>query len=446
MLTKIDIPLEYYPKVYVYRRKEVWWWKFQMPDGCWFYTSAGADERRARQNARLKERDLSKGMFAPEELDQMQSNPTTGALTIDSAVERYLRITGPTKTGETLNGEIAIIKAGFNFLKKECEVTLFNKVKESHILAYRDHLLARVGKSEITSVTASNRLKAVKKIFRWFKKRKEILLNPALEIEPIEVSAAAKTRKVTLSVEQIRQLVQARIDLRSGFHVKAFVLFMYATGLRPGEVRHLEWDDIDFKNRVIHLCFKPSCPTKYGLGWKPKWGKERHVYLNEMALMILNSLPRLESVGYIKGVPHPAQFVFVTQDRFNAGQKNWKRIDDPRYSWRLLLVAAGIWTAEKEKLMTTDCPFHRHDVRRSWSAHAKQSGVFSVAEASAVLGHDPQVNIDHYGAEIEGKQLQQKMLLHPSNDLIACYTVVTDAVQDEKNEKGKNCRIAKVSK
>jgi hypothetical protein len=119
-----------------------------------------------------------------------------------------------------------------------------------------------------------------------------------------------------------------------------------------------------------------------------------------------------------------------------VAEANWKRIDDLKYSWRTLLVAAEIWSPETERLMFADCPFHRHDVRRSWSAHAKQSGFFSVAEASAVLGHDPQVNIDHYGAEIEGKQLQKKMLLHPSNDLIACYTVVTDTVQDEKKEKG----------
>ena len=50
----------------------------------------------------------------------------------------------------------------------------------------------------------------------------------------------------------------------------------------------------------------------------------------------------------------------------------FNRIDD---------LAAGLWTVGNEKLMKGDNPFHRHDVSRSWSAHAKENGGFTVDEA-----------------------------------------------------------------
>jgi integrase len=236
--------------------------------------------------------------------------------------------------------------------------------------------------------------------------------------------------------------------MQSGFDIKAFVLFIYATGLRPGEVRHLEWDDIDLQTRKLRLKTKKNCPTRYGLGWKPKWSKEREVDLNDMAMMILKRLPRLKSVGYIKGHsnPYPANFVFVTKDdaRSSKGQVSWKRIDDVRYSWRKLLYAAKLWTPDNEKLLLGECPFHRHDVRRSWSAHAKESGAFSVEEASKVLGHDPLVNAQHYAAQIRDNRLQVKMNQHPSNSLSACYNLVTDTMQDGNLEKEGETKIRSI--
>lgn len=41
-------------------------------------------------------------------------------------------------------------------------------------------------------------------------------------------------------------------------------MLMGRAGLRPGEVRHLEWGDINFKDRIIHIRIKEH------LNWKPK--------------------------------------------------------------------------------------------------------------------------------------------------------------------------------
>lgn len=43
------------------------------------------------------------------------------------------------------------------------------------------------------------------------------------------------------------------------------------TGMRMGEMRNLEWDDIDFKNRLIRIRVKKF--------WEPKNSKPREAYL-----------------------------------------------------------------------------------------------------------------------------------------------------------------------
>lgn len=69
----------------------------------------------------------------------------------------------------------------------------------------------------------------------------------------------------------------------------------------------------------------------------------------------------------------------------------------------------GLWTPEREGVMSDRCPFVRHDLCRFWSAHAKVSGCFNVEEASQVLGHDPSVNIQHYAGRGNDTSLWQKM-------------------------------------
>ena len=54
---------------------------------------------------------------------------------------------------------------------------------------------------------------------------------------------------------------------------------MIFTGLRKGEIAHLEWSDIDFDNRVLHVQPKSD--------WTPKGGDARTIPLNNHALAAL---------------------------------------------------------------------------------------------------------------------------------------------------------------
>lgn len=424
MLTFIEVPPDYFPKVYVYFRKDtnVWRWKYKLPNGSELHCNAGTDETRAMKNARLKEKDLVRGLFNEKELKKLQESAGSGGLlTLDSAVARYLKSTGLEKAGSTARNEGYDVTASFRQLSEVAGTSLLAEISRQHIEAYRDCLLERIRSRDLRPLTAKNKLAIIKRVFKWLCRKKEILINPAAEVESIAIQLSDKARRVTLTFEQMQQIGSTAYESSSGLNIKALVLFMYSTGLRLGEALHLEWSDVDENRRVLRLRCKDNCPTKFGLGWSPKRRKERDVHLNNSALSILRGLPVLDSVGYVRGdiKAYPARFIFVRIDKVRSSQlrTSWCRTDDVRASWKGLLQAAGLWSDSEENSLTEQTHFVCHDLRRSFSDHAKQDGNFTVAEASKVLGHNPEVNMAHYSGKIEDTRMVEKMNQHPSNRL-----------------------------
>ena len=176
------------------------------------------------------------------------------------------------------------------------------------------------------------------------------------------------------------------------FPIKEFFLFARETGARLGEILHLEWDDV--KDGIWHLKRKPSCPTKYGLGWAPKWGKERKVFLSPTAQAVLDSLPKVASVGWQQHprMSYPANFVFVVRD--HKSPEGWRRTDQINKTWRSLLKAAGLPYEGPDKLI-------RHDLRRTWNQEAQNFRGLDEVMRSQQLGHSTAVNHLHYAGEID---------------------------------------------
>src|SRR4030067_991499 len=61
--------------------------------------------------------------------------------------------------------------------------------------------------------------------------------------------------------------------------VRPMLQVLIFTGMRKGEMAHLQWDDIDFDNRIIHIQPKKD--------WNPKSGKPRSIPINNPALEAL---------------------------------------------------------------------------------------------------------------------------------------------------------------
>lgn len=62
------------------------------------------------------------------------------------------------------------------------------------------------------------------------------------------------------------------------------IQFLTFTGMRKGEMAHLEWTDIDWARRQIHIQ-----PKK---GWTPKSGRPRSIEINKHAMEALKEAQR----------------------------------------------------------------------------------------------------------------------------------------------------------
>lgn len=66
---------------------------------------------------------------------------------------------------------------------------------------------------------------------------------------------AEKTRKIDyLNFSQVQALVKSLLsDIKPTYISRYMLLTIIYTGMRPGEIMVLTWDDIDFKNKKIHI-------------------------------------------------------------------------------------------------------------------------------------------------------------------------------------------------
>ena len=76
----------------------------------------------------------------------------------------------------------------------------------------------------------------------------------------------------------------------------AILWFLANTGLRWGELQHLEWSDVDLNNRMITI--RPKH------GWSPKTGIERDIPLNDVAYQTLAKRPRTRGYVFTSGSRH----------------------------------------------------------------------------------------------------------------------------------------------
>jgi integrase len=121
----------------------------------------------------------------------------------------------------------------------------------------------------IAGITLNTELKVISGILRFGVEFEYLLAMP--KIRRVKVSTK---RPPHLTKEEIFKVLNAaRPDRRPMLQLMIF------TGLRKGELAHLEWPDIDFENRVLHVQPKSD--------WTPKGGDPRTIPLNNHALAAL---------------------------------------------------------------------------------------------------------------------------------------------------------------
>ena len=113
------------------------------------------------------------------------------------------------------------------------------------------------------------------------------------------------------------QLIKVTPDSDFGL----FAYFLQFTGLRRGELLALRWEDIDFKNHVIHVRHGVSYPGNQPKLKDPKTDAgTRNVALVDVLEGVLKKTPVQSQKGYVFGGEKP-----LSATQFRKGWLNWCR-------------------------------------------------------------------------------------------------------------------------
>lgn len=125
-----------------------------------------------------------------------------------------------------------------------------------------------------------------------------IVKNPAVGIKPLKVEKkATDTKHRALTVEEQKLFMQ---EIKSDWYYEQIALLL-CTGMRIGEGSALTWQDIDYKNNVIHITKTVTRNTegKYIIGTPKSKSSNRDIPLNDTIKEILKS--QKEKQKAIKG-------------------------------------------------------------------------------------------------------------------------------------------------
>ncbi len=392
----LEVNFEYHVNLicFFHKRKSRWVLEYNLPTETKKRTiltlPKGISESKARSMGKAKELDLMRGKFTEKEYKKIcEKNDSGHSWTIEKGVEEYISTTAVFKSLKQRDKEKYEIPNRFRFFTETCKLKMLHQIKKSHVLDCKNDFTKKISTEELAPTTAQAGFATVQKVLKWLWENEKILSHPGKDIKPIKIATKDKARTNTFTPEQVLAVMNADFHPKLDFPIKAYFLFAKETGARIGEILHLEWGDI--VNGIWYIKSKPKCPTRLGKGWSPKWGKERPIVLTPAALGVLEMLPKVSSVGYIKGEdsPVPANFVFVVKDRKVEG--GFRRVDDIDRSWQGLMKAAGLPDTGPEA-------FVRHDLRRTCNEEKKRQGI-SDEQRAKELGHSVKVNLSNYTGE-----------------------------------------------
>lgn len=244
----------------IYKRKDNWYLDYYYR-GKRFKKAIGSSKKLAEFAKKDIEVKIAKG-----ELGFIETNKK-----IKDFIPEYINYIRVNKRPKTAQRYIEIINNFELFLKDYPYVILLSDIKGALIEKYKAERI-----KIIKPVTVNYELRVFKALFAQAIKYGYLKDNPLALIENLKVT---KKSPRFFDKEEIRLIMD-----NCGRRLYPIFTTLLYTGMRMGELKNLEWDDIDFQNRLIRIRVKSF--------WEPKNSKPRGIPINDLLLQVLKGMEK----------------------------------------------------------------------------------------------------------------------------------------------------------
>jgi integrase len=350
----------------LYRRGDVWWYKFRFAGRVFRESAKTASKTLARQAERKRHQQLEEALHGIRK--------RTAPITFSVAADDWLKLKKPTWAAKSYEVEDRNLK----HLKPALGSLLLIDIRVEDISDYQKSRL-KAGAAPKTINLEVGTLRAIRRRHRlWANMQPDVKMMPVRE----------KARKALTAAEE-GKLLEACGTLRSRALLPIVTLALH-TGMRRGEIQSLQWQQIDFLNRTVTV---GVTKTVAGTG--------RVIPLNERALMTLQT--------WATNFPDrkPEHFVFPSEHYGLAGndRKPHAKTMDPGSPAGELKSA---WESAKEKA-DVQCRFH--DLRHTACTRLLERGA-SFPVVAAIMGWSASTTAKmaktygHIGSEVQREAVE----------------------------------------
>ncbi|MWV17515.1 tyrosine-type recombinase/integrase [Pseudomonas sp. L-22-4S-12] len=163
----------------------------------------------------------------------------------------------------------------------------------------------------------------------------------------------------------------------------AFFEFSFYSGMRPGEIAALRWEEVNFDKRMAHVC---RTVVKKQIAERTKTKKNRYVLLNDRALHALQ-VAKAYSERRSKGKGRITDFPYCFPPSKNA--EYIQQTSDLHHQWRPTLKALGIRYRPP------------YNARHTYATMCLMAGM-KPAFIAKQLGHSIQILLTRYARWLDG--------------------------------------------
>jgi len=243
----------------IYKRKKVWYIDYRI-DGKRVRRKIGPSKKVAEIELKNIEVKLSRG-----EVETIEKRKK-----LDEFIDEFNSLLN-SKKSETKRRYSQVLSHFQEFLSEYPRSTLISQINCRTIESYKQCRLEHA-----TPKTVHFEISVLNYFFNVAIKYNYLLKNP---VSGVEKPKYKKKSSRFLSKEEIKLILA-----NCGTRLYPILLTFLYTGIRKEELRNLEWNDIDFKNRVIRINVKDF--------WEPKNGLSRTIPIKAELFNVLRNLEK----------------------------------------------------------------------------------------------------------------------------------------------------------